>query len=428
MALNYIWVGFFVIAFIVGLIRVIGYYYRDFLGETFQLIFTEADLYVFSDMFKSTMEYAGISVDIAISLIGIMTLWLGIMKIGEDGGAVAVLSKAVNPFFSKLFPELPKNHPAFGSMMMNISANMLSLDNAATPLGIKAMEELQEANPNKDTATNAQIMFLVLNTSGLTVIPVTVMAYKATAGSANPSDIFIPILLATFFSTFAGLITVAIKQKTNLLDKAIVAYLGSAILLIGATLFFLSQMEKEQLERVTTFISTFIIMLLIVVFILLGLRKKINIYESFVEGAKGGFKVAITIIPYLVAMLVGIAVFRASGAMDIVIEGIRHFFTFFNVNTDFVDALPTAFMKPLSGSGARGMMLELFNNPQFGPDSFAGRLAATFQGSTETTFYTLAVYYGAVNIKKTRYTVGAGLIADLAGIIAAIFICYMIFH
>lgn len=428
MALNYIWIGFFLIAFVVGLIRVIGYYYRDFFAETFQIIFNETDLYVFRDMFQGTMEYAEISVNIAISLIGIMALWLGIMKIGEDGGAIRILSRAVNPFFTKLFPELPKDHPAFGSMMMNISANMLSLDNAATPLGLKAMEELQEHNTKKDTASNAQIMFLVLNTSGLTVIPVTVMAYKATAGSANPSDIFIPILLATFFSTVAGLLAVAIKQKINLLDKAIIAYLGGATVLIGSSIYFLSQMGKEQLEIVTTFVSTFIIMTLIICFILLGIRKKINIYESFIEGAKGGFKVAITIIPYLVAMLVGIAVFRASGALDIVIDGIRQFFTLVGVNTDFVDALPTAFMKPLSGSGARGMMLELFNNPKFGPDSFAGRLAATFQGSTETTFYTLAVYYGAVNINKTRYTVGAGLIADLAGILAAIFICYIIFH
>ncbi len=426
MALNYIWIGFFLVAFVVGLIRVIGYYYRDFFAETFQIIFDETDLYIFRDMFQSTFDFAETSVSIAITLIGVMTLWLGIMNIAEKGGAVGILSRLVNPFFGKLFPDIPKNHPAFGSMMMNISANMLSLDNAATPLGIKAMEELQEINPNKETASNAQIMFLVLNTSGLTVIPVTVMAYRAAEGAANPADIFIPILLATFFSTLAGLIAVAIKQKINLFDKTILAYLGGGTFLVGGIIYLLSQMDQKQLEVVTTFASTFIIMGVITLFMILGIRSKINIYETFIDGSKEGFKVAVMIIPYLIAMLVGIGVFRASGAMDLIISMFAELFGLLGVNTDFVPALPTAFMKPLSGSGARGMMIETMQN--YGADSFVGRLASTFQGSTETTFYTLAVYYGAVNIKKTRYTVGAGLIADLAGIIMAIFICYLFFY
>lgn len=426
MALNYIWIGFFLAAFLVGIVRVIGYYYRDYFAGALQITFDETDLYVFRDMFQSTFDMAETSVSIAITLIGIMTLWLGIMKIAEKGGAVHILSRLVAPFFGKLFPEIPKNHPAYGSMMMNISANMLSLDNAATPLGIKAMEELQEVNPDKETASNAQIMFLVLNTSGLTVIPVTVMAYRAAEGAANPADIFIPILLATFFSTLAGLIAVAVKQKINLLDKTILAYLGGGTFLVACIIYLLSQMDRQQLEVVTTFASTFIIMAVITAFMILGIRSKINIYETFIDGAKEGFKVAVMIIPYLVAMLVGIGVFRASGAMDFIITLLGEFFALLGVNTDFVPALPTAFMKPLSGSGARGMMIEAMRN--YGADDFVGRLASTFQGSTETTFYTLAVYYGAVNIKKTRYTVGAGLIADLAGIIAAIFICYLFFY
>ncbi|MDN5214320.1 nucleoside recognition domain-containing protein [Fulvivirgaceae bacterium BMA12] len=426
MALNYIWIGFFLVAFVVGLLRVIGYYYRDFFAETFQVIFNETDLFIFRDMFQSTFDMAETSVSIAITLIGVMTLWLGIMNIAEKGGAVGILSRLVNPFFGKLFPGIPKNHPAFGSMMMNISANMLSLDNAATPLGIKAMEELQEINPDKETASNAQIMFLVLNTSGLTVIPVTVMAYRTAEGAANPADIFIPILLATFFSTLAGLIAVAIKQKINLFDKTILAYLGGGTFLVAGIIYLLSQMDQKRLEVVTTFASTFIIMGVITSFIILGIRSKINIYETFIDGAKEGFKVAVMIIPYLVAMLVGIGVFRASGAMDLVISLLAELFGLLGINTDFVPALPTAFMKPLSGSGARGLMIETMQN--YGADSFVGRLASTFQGSTETTFYTLAVYYGAVNIKKTRYTVGAGLIADLAGVVAAIFICYLFFY
>ncbi len=428
MALNYIWIGFFLVAFLIAIFRVIGYYFRDFFAESFQLVFDQADLYVFKDMFQSTMDMAETSVSIAITLIGIMTLWLGIMKIAEDGGAVGYMSKLVNPFFTRLFPELPKNHPAFGSMIMNIAANMLSLDNAATPLGIKAMKELQTANSAEDTASNAQIMFLVLNTSGLTLIPVTVMAYRASMGAANPSDIFIPILLATYFSTMAGLITVAIIQKLNLFNKVILGYIGGITLLIALLIYNLSQMSQERLEVVTTFASTFIIMSLIVTFIGLGVRNKINIYDTFVEGAKEGFKVAVSIIPYLVAMLVAIGVFRASGAMDVVLTVFSSFFELLGFNTDFVPALPTAIMKPLSGSGARGMMLEAMKPENYGPDSFVGRTVSILQGSTETTFYTLAVYYGAVNIKRTRYTVGAGLMADLAGIIAAIMISYMFFH
>lgn len=406
MALNYIWTGFFLVAFVVALIKMI--FFHD--GE------------VFSDMVGSTFKMAETSVNISIYLIGIMSLWLGIMRIGEKGGAILVLSKLVGPFFSKLFPEIPKNHPSTGSMLMNFCANMLGLDNAATPLGLKAMKELQEVNTDKERASNAQIMFLVLNTSGLTVIPVSVMAIRAAQGAANPADVFIPILLATYFSTIAGLIAVSIYQRINLFDKVIMAYIGTGSALIGALIYYFSRLPPAEMSSLAGISGNFILFMIIIGFILLGVKQKVNIYEEFVEGAKEGFGVAIKIIPYLVAMLVAIGVFRASGAMDLFIGGLAWLIEGAGLNTDFVPALPTAMMKPLSGSGARGMMIEAMET--YGADSFVGRLASTFQGSTETTFYTLAVYYGAVSIRKTRYTIVCGLIADFSGILAAIAVSY----
>ncbi len=426
MLLNYIWIGFFVVGFLVALTRLIGYYFRDFFAETFNIIFDKADLYVFSDIVQSTFSMAEESVRISVYLIGVMALWLGIMKIGENGGAVKVMSRLVAPLFRRLFPELPANHPAMGSMLMNFAANMLNLDNAATPLGLKAMKELQTINPVKDTASNAQIMFLVLNTSGLTIIPVSIMAYRAASGASNPADIFIPLLLTTFFSTMAGLLAVAIYQRINLLNKVIIAYLGGLTAFIVGVIIVMSRLDQSVIETVSRVSGNLILFSVIILFISLGVRKKINVYESFIDGAKEGFGVAIKIIPYLVAMLVAIGVFRASGAMDFLIDIIATFFSFLGVNTDFVPALPTAFMKPLSGSGARGLMFEAMNT--YGPDSFVGRLVSTFQGSTETTFYTLAVYFGSVSVRKTRYTVTCGLIADLAGIIAAVFIAYIFFY
>ncbi|MBT3424163.1 MAG: spore maturation protein [Bacteroidetes bacterium] len=410
MVLNYIWIAFFLIAFVVALLRLI------FLG----------DLDVFPNLVNSTFEMAEASVKISIYLIGIMALWLGIMRIGEKGGAVKGIARVFNPLFSKLFPEIPKNHPSIGSMIMNISANMLGLDNAATPLGLKAMKELQEINPSSDTASNAQILFLVLNTSGLTIIPVSIMALRAANGAANPSDVFLPILLATFFSSMAGLIAVSVVQRINLFNKVVVTYLGSAIVIITALIWYFSTLQPEAVGKISTVAGNLILFSIIITFILLGIRNKINIYDNFIEGAKEGFSVAIKIIPFLVAMLVAIGVFRASGALDFIMDGFKHFFSLFNINTDFVDALPTAFMKPLSGSGARGMMVETMRT--FGADSFPAKLSGVFQGSTETTFYVLAVYYGAVNIKRTRHTLGCALFADFVGIIAAIFIAYLFFH
>lgn len=426
MALNYIWIGFFLIGFVVALVRVLGYYFRSSLQETLGILFDQSDLNVFSDIVNSTFSMAETSVNIAVYLIGVMTLWLGLMKIGEMGGAVNVLSKIVGPFFSKLFPELPKNHPAGGSMLMNFSANMLGLDNAATPLGLKAMNELQALNPVKDTASNAQIMFLVLNTSGLTIIPISVMALRAAEGAVNPSDVFLPILIATYFSTLAGLITVSIFQKINLLQPVVLAYLGGVSLIIVGIIFYFLGLPQEQAATLSSLVGNFILFFIIVAFIVLAVRKKVNVYETFIDGAREGFEVAIKIIPYLVAMLVAIGVFRASGALDFIEAALGAFFNFIGMNTDFVPALPTALMKPLSGSGARGMMIEAMNT--YGVDSFVGRVASTLQGSTETTFYTLAVYYGAVSVRKTRYTVTCGLIADFFGITAAIFVGYIFFH
>jgi spore maturation protein SpmA len=425
MILSYIWIGFFLIGFLVAIFRVTGYYFRDFFLEHFNLLFNIADRDVFSAIVQSTFDMAKTSVEISIYLIGVMTLWLGVMKIGEKGGAVRGLSRLVNPFFGRIFPGIPKNHPAMGSILMNLSANMLGLDNAATPLGLKAMRELQEMNPDKDRATNSQIMFLVLNTSGMTIIPISILAMRVACGAKVATDVFIPLILATYFATMSGLIYVSIRQRINLLNKIILSYLAGIAAFIGGIIWYLSRLPQALVETRTGFAGNFLLFLVIIVFIILGIRKKINLYETFIEGAREGFEIAVKIIPYLVAMLVAIGVFRASGAFNFMIEGMGSFFSTFGIDTRFVDALPVAFMKPLSGSGARGLMVETMKH--FGPDSFAGRLACIFQGSTETTFYTVAVYYGAVNIRKTRYTVQGGLIADLAGVIASIFIAYLFF-
>ncbi len=425
MTLNYIWTGFFLVAMLVALLRVIGYMLGAHIEPLLGYVFTSADRDVFIAIVESTFEMAKVSVDIAIYLIGVMTLWLGIMRIGETGGAVSGMTRIVMPFFKKIFPQLPDNHPAFGSMTMNICANMLGLDNAATPLGIKAMQELQEANPDKTKASDSQIMFIVLNTSGLTLIPVSVMAIRAAMGAANPADIFLPIMLTTFFSTLAGLLIVSAVQKINLFNLVVIGYLGGLSLIIGLIIWVFSSMASATIGVVSTFAGNLILFLIIILFILLALRKKVNIYEQFIEGAKEGFNVAVKIIPYLVAMLVAIGVLRASGALDLIVAAIGGFIGLFGVDTEFVGALPTALMKPLSGSGARGMMVEAFNH--YGVDSFIGRMAATFQGSTETTFYTIAVYYGAIGIRNTRYTVGCGLFADFTAVVAGIFIAGMFF-
>ncbi|MEZ5082542.1 MAG: nucleoside recognition domain-containing protein [Bacteroidales bacterium] len=409
MALNYIWIGFFIIAFVVGLIRLI------FFG----------DMEIFPNMVNSTFDSAKTGFEISLGLTGVLTLWLGLMKIGEKGGVVNIFARLVGPFFSKLFPGLTKDHPAFGPMMMNISANMLGLDNAATPMGLKAMEEMQKTNKDKDSASNAMIMFLVLNTSGLTIIPISVMVYRAQLGAANPSDIFLPILLATFFSTVVGLIAVSLYQKINLLNKVVLAYLGGLTALVIGIIYYFSTLPQEQITMISTIASNLILFSVIILFILLALRKKVNIYESFIEGAKEGFQIAVKIIPFLVAILVAIGVFRSSGSLDMLVEGISWTLASLGVDTAFVEALPTALMKPLSGSGARGMMVDTMST--FGADSFVGRVASTVQGATDTTFYIIAVYFGSVGIKNTRYAVTCGLIADFAGIIAAILMAYLFF-
>jgi spore maturation protein SpmA len=409
MVLNYIWIAFFLIAFVVALVK---------------LIFFQ-DLEVFTSLVNATFEYAKTGFDISLGLTGVLTLWLGFMRIGEDGGMVRGMSRLVGPFFKRIFPSLPENHPAYGSMMMNIAANMLGLDNAATPMGLKAMKELQSANQHKDTASNAQIMFLVLNTSGLTIIPVSVMVYRAQLGAANPADIFLPILLATFFSTLAGLIAVAVAQRINLFNRVVMAYLGGLSLFVVAIIFGLSLLDKDQIRVVSLLMANIILFSIIVTFILMALVKRVNVYESFIEGAKDGFKIAIKIIPYLVAILVAIGVFRASGAMDFLVGGIAGLVKAVGLDTDFVGALPTALMKPLSGSGARGMMIDAMT--LHGADSFIGRLASTVQGSTDTTFYVIAVYFGSVGIRKTRHAVTCGLIADAVGIVAAILLGYLFF-
>lgn len=409
MVLNYIWIAFFLISLLIGFVKLV------FFGDT----------EIFTEMMNSTFEMAGVSVDICLGLIGVLTLWLGLMKVGEKGGAVRILAWAVRPFFHKLFPEVPKDHPVHGSIVMNYAANMLGLDNAATPLGLKAMQELQDLNPDKDTASNAQIMFLVLNTSGLTVIPISIMVYRAQLGAANPSDIFLPILLTTFFSTLAGLISVAVVQRINLLDKTVLAYLVVLTSLVGATILYFSRLPQDQVETISGVVANVILFGVIAGFISLAMIRRVNVYEAFIDGAKEGFAVVIKIIPYLVAILVGIGVFRASGALDIVVAGIEAVLVTLGINTDFVEALPTALMKPLSGSGARGMMVDAMQT--HGADSFVGRLASTFQGVTDTTFYAIALYFGSVGVRKTRYTVQCGLIADFVAIVVGIFIAYVFF-
>ncbi len=411
MALNYIWVGFFLVAFVVALIKLI------FFGDT----------EIFTTLVQSTFSSAKVGFEISLFLTAVISLWLGLMRIGEKGGMVQLIYAAVAPLFGKLFPSLPKNHPAFAPIVMNISANMLGLDNAATPLGLKAMESMQEANPNKDTASDAQIMFLVLNTSGLTLLPTTIMAYRFQYQAADPSDIFIPILIATFCSTLAGLIVVSLYQKINLLNKTILLYLGSLTALVGGIIWYFQGLDQETVKVYSSVASNLILFSIIISFILLALKNKVNVYEAFIEGAKEGFGMAVKIIPFLIGMLVAIGVFRACGALDLLVGGLAAFFGWFGLDTAFVDALPVAFMKPLSGSGARAMMIDVYETEGLGVDSFAGKLASVMQGSTETTLYVLAVYFGAVNIKKTRYAVPCGLIADLAGMIAAIFIAYIFF-
>ena len=412
MTLNYIWIGFFIVAFLVAI-------FKTFTGNP----------EIFSLIVNSIFERAELGFKLSIGLTGIMALWLGIMRIGEKGGAISLLSKAFAPLFQKLFPEIPKDSKAHGAIIMNISANVLGLDNAATPLGLKAMEELQKENNNKEKASNAQILFLVLNTSGLTLIPTSIIALRASAMAenniiGNPTDVFLPILIATFCSTIAGLILVSIIQKINLFQKTIIAYLGSATALIGLLVFYLIH-HKNQIEIISSVASGAIIFSFIIGFISLGIRKKINIYEEFIEGAKDGFNVAIRIIPYLIAMLCAVGAFTTSGAMDFMTRGLSSFFSLFFEDTRFVDAIPTAMMKPLSGGGARGMMVESWGQNAAQINSFVGRLSSTFQGSTETTFYVLAVYFGSVGIKNTRYAVLAGLFADFIGIIAAIVIAYV---
>lgn len=383
------------------------------------------DTDVFTTMMNSTFASAEAAFKISIGLTGALSLWLGVMKIGEQGGVINMLSRVLSPVFSKLFPSIPKGHPATGSIFMNIAANMLGLDNAATPLGLKAMEQLQTLNKDKDTASNEMIMFLVLNTSGLTLIPVSIMVYRVQAGALQPTDIFIPILIATFFSTLAGIIITSIYQRINLFNKTILLTFGGMLAVVCGLIWGLGQLDKDTMNKVSTLTANIILMSIIICFILAGVRKRINVYDAFIEGAKEGFNTAIRIIPYLVAMLVAIAVFRASGAMDVLIGSIRWLITSLGVDARFVDALPTAIMKPLSGSGARGMMVDAMNT--YGADSFVGRLSCIFQGSTDTTFYILAVYFGSVGIRKTRHAVACGLLADLAGVIAAIAIAYFFF-
>lgn len=409
MVLNYIWVAFFLIAFVVAAVKLV------FFG----------DYDVFPAMMDSTFSSSKTAFEISLGLTGVLSLWLGVMKIGEQGGVVNALARLLSPVFAKLFPDIPKGHPVTGSIFMNIAANMLGLDNAATPLGLKAMEQMQELNPRKDTASNPMIMFLVLNTSGLTLIPVSIMVYRAQLGAAQPTDIFIPLLLATFFSTLAGIVVTSLFQRINLLNRTMLLTLGGACVLVAAIIWTFAQMDGETMNRVSTTVANILLMTIITGFILAGVRKRINVYDAFIEGAKDGFSTAVRIIPYLVAILVGIGVFRASGAMALLIHAIRSAVEVAHLDAQWVDAMPTALMKPLSGSGARGMMVDAMTT--YGADSFVGRLSSVFQGSTDTTFYILAVYFGSVGVTKTRHAVACGLLADLAGIVAAIVICYLFF-
>ncbi|MBP5259684.1 MAG: hypothetical protein J6Z12_03510 [Paludibacteraceae bacterium] len=410
MVLNYIWIGFFLVAFLVALVQLI----------VFQ------DVEIFSKIVESTFDMSKFAVmDIALPLVGVMTLWLGLMNIGEKAGAVGFLSKIIGPFFSRLFPEIPKNHPAHGQLLMNFSANMLGLDNAATPLGLKAMQSLQELNPDKETASNAQIMFLALNTSGLTLIPISIMAQRAIMGAANPTDIFIPLLISTYVSTLVAILYVGIKQRLPLLNKVFLGWIGGITISLALLVWYVSTLSPEGMALFSKIFSNVLLFSIVIAFITAGLIKRIHVFDAFIEGAKSGFETSVKIIPYMVAMLVGIAVFRASGAMDLLILGIEKFVGLFTEHTEFVGALPTAFMKPLSGSGAKAMMVEAMNS--YGADSFIGRLSCLFQGAADTTFYIIALYFGSVGIKNTRYAIPAGLIADFGGVIAAVLIAYLFF-
>ncbi|GHT01869.1 membrane protein [Bacteroidia bacterium] len=409
MALNYIWVAFFLVAFVVGVVK---------------MIFT-GDMGIFTEMMDATFGAAKNGFEISLGLTGVLSLWLGFMKIGERGGVVDALARAGTPIFSRLFPDIPKGHPATGSIFMNIAANMLNLDNAATPMGLKAMQQLQELNPKKDTASNPMIMFIVLNASGLILIPVTIMVYRAQMGAANPSDVFVPLMITTSISTLVAVLFVCFKQRIKLLDKVLISFFGAIIALIVFVVWCIKTFPQEQVSLYSSMIANLLLISIIIAFMLAGVRKKINVYDAFIEGAKDGFKTAVMIIPYLVAMLVGIALFRASGAMDFLTDGLASAVSACGLPTNWVDAFPTALMKPLSGSGSRGMMLDAMQT--FGADSFTGRLASIVQGSTDTTFYVVAVYYGAIHVKNIRYTIGGALLADFAGFITAIIVCSLFF-
>lgn len=409
MVLNYIWIAFFLIAFVVAVGKlVIG-----------------GDTAVFTEIINASFASAKTGFEISLGLTGILSLWLGIMKIGEKGGVIQAFARLAAPVFSKLFPDIPRDHPVTGSIFMNLSANLLGLDNAATPMGLKAMQQLQELNSNKESASNSMVMFLCINASGLTLIPITIMMYRAQLGAANPSDVFLPIMLATFTSTLVAILAVCVRQKINILQRNLILFFGGLGLFIGGLVWLFNSMEQEQVSLYSTLFANTLLFTIICGFIISGMRKKINVYDAFIEGAKEGFQTAITIIPYLVAILVGIGVFRASGAMDFIIQGVRFGIASIGLNTDFVEALPTMLMKPLSGSGARGMMLDAMNT--YGADSFVGRLSSIVQGSCDTTFYVVALYYGSVGIRNTRYTVQCALLADLAGAIAAIAMAYLFF-
>ena len=409
MVLNYIWIAFFLIAFVVAIGKLI-------IG---------GDTAVFTEIINASFASAKTGFEISLGLTGILSLWLGIMKIGEKGGVIQAFARLAAPVFSKLFPDIPRDHPVTGSIFMNLSANLLGLDNAATPMGLKAMQQLQELNPNKESASNSMVMFLCINASGLTLIPITIMMYRAQLGAANPSDVFLPIMLATFTSTLVAILAVCVRQKINILQRNLILFFGGLGLFIGGLVWLFNSMEQEQVSLYSTLFANTLLFTIICGFIISGMRKKINVYDAFIEGAKEGFQTAITIIPYLVAILVGIGVFRASGAMDFIIQGVRFGIASIGLNTDFVEALPTMLMKPLSGSGARGMMLDAMNT--YGADSFVGRLSSIVQGSCDTTFYVVALYYGSVGIRNTRYTVQCALLADLAGAIAAIAMAYLFF-
>jgi len=409
MVLNYIWIGFFVVAFLVGICRI---------------IFT-GDYTIFTEMMNAVFAASKSGFEISLGLTGILSLWMGFMKIGERGGVVNALARWGTPVFSRLFPEIPKGHPAIGSMFMNIVANMLNLDNAATPMGLKAMQELHELNERKDTATNSMIMFLVINASGFTIIPITIMVYRAQMGAANPADISIPLMISTMVATISGMVFVCIKQKIHLLDKVLLGFIGAAVLLIAAIVFWVRTLPQEKISLYSALVGNSLLFSILIIFLISGFRKKINVYEVFIDGAKEGFKTAVMIIPYLIAILVGVALFRTSGAMDFLTNGLSTIASACGLPTDWINAFPTALMKPLSGSGSRGMMIDAMQT--YGADSFIGRLACVFQGTTDTTFYVVAVYYGVVNIKNTRYTVPAALFADLMGLLTAFAVGYLFF-